>query len=577
MCGLMNPLPQRRTASTRSSRHGRADARTEKHPRCPTAKCRAPESMAIFYPREAPLTSPRSELKVRERLAAVDRIIVFHSVAWQSRRGGKQSDGEADFVVLVPDLGILILEVKGGGIEVIEGAWFSTGWDGVRHAIKNPFEQAKDSKYALLAFLKGLDPALARYPIVHGVVFPDVSVDCLLGFSAPREIIIDRADLKHSAEAIEGVFRYWERHQAMSNRDIQRITEQLAPTIRVRRLLRDEIGDASKALVDLTTEQTAVLQAIRRIKRAIILGGAGTGKTILAIEKSSELASAGFRTLLLCYNAPLRRHLTTVLRDTSIEVETFHSLVHREARRAGVKPPFDPTSEWYETQAHQVLSASAAHNATCFDAILIDESQDFAPEWMSVVKSLVVDDGLVYLFADCHQDLYRRGWTSSNPLPELELTVNCRNTRPIAQRVAKIFDDRLDGKEVDGPEPRFVEAAHQQHLAPYVVSLVESIVLEDHIEPSQLIVLTDSGAVVSELRSTGAAGHLFTDLDGHGIPVETVHRFKGLERDVVVLALSDATVAEGISIIAYVGMSRASVALYVLASQKVKRAIGWDP
>lgn len=533
--------------------------------------------MAIFHPREAPLTSPRSELKVREHLTAVGDIVVFHSVAWQSRRGGKQSDGEADFVVLVPALGILILEVKGGGIEVVQGAWFSTGRDGIRHAIKNPFDQAKDSKYALLTFLKGFDPAFARYPIVHGVAFPDISVDRLLGFSAPREIIIDRADLDRPAAAIERIFDHWGQHRAMSKRDIQLITEQLAPTIRVRRLLKDELGDATRALIDLTSEQTAVLQAIRRIKRAIILGGAGTGKTILAVEKSRELAATGFRTLLLCYNAPLRRHLAGVLHGTSVEVETFHSLVHREARRAGSQPPFDPTSEWYETEAHHVLSTSATRNATHYDAILVDESQDFAPEWLNVTKSLAADDGLIYLFADCHQDLYRRGWALSDSLPELELTVNCRNTRPIAQRVARIFDDCLNEKGVDGPEPRFVETAHQQDLAPYVVGLVESVILEDHIKPSQLVVLTDSGAVISELRSTGAAGHLFTDLDGRGIPVETVHRFKGLERDVVVLVLSDAIVAQGsTSAIAYVGLSRASVALYVVASPTIRHALRWD-
>jgi len=162
-------------------------------------------------------------------------------------------------------------------------------------------------------------------------------------------------------------------------------------------------------------------------------------------------------------------------------------------------------------------------------------------------------------------------------LVELELTVNCRNTRPIAQRVASIFDDRLNGKLVDGPEPRFVEVDRREQLAPYVVGLVESIVLEDKIEPSQLIVLTNSTSVLSELRSTGVAGHLFTTLDGHGIPVETVYRFKGLERDVVVLALSDAAMREDLRAVAYVGLSRAKVGLYVIASRMIKDAIAWAP
>lgn len=533
--------------------------------------------MAIFYPREAPMNSPRSEIKVRERLCAVDDLVVFHSVAWQSRRNGRQGDGEADFVVLAPDLGILVLEVKGGGIEVIDGTWFSTGADGIRSSIKNPFDQAKDSKYALLNFFKAVDPTLTRYPIVHGVVFPDIELDRLLGLNAPREIVVDRVDLARPMEAIERIFRHWGQNRTLSKSDVQRIVDCLAPTIRVRRLLRDDVGDAGQALLDLTSEQMVVLQAIRRVKRAMILGGAGTGKTVLAVEKSRQLAYSGFRTLLLCYNAPLRQHLASTLHGSSVDVETFHSLVLREARRAKSKTPFDPTSAWYEIEAPRILGEAAARNGTHYDAILVDEAQDFAMEWLSATQSLVADGGLLYLFADSHQDLYRRGWSTPEGLVELELTVNCRNTRPIARRVASIFDDHLDGKLVDGPEPRFVEVDRREQLAPYVVGLVESIVLEDKIEPTQLIVLTDSTSVVSELRSTGVAGHLFTTLDGHGIPVETVYRFKGLERDVVVLALSDVAMAEDLRAIAYVGLSRAKVGLYVVANRKIKDAIAWGP
>lgn len=533
--------------------------------------------MAIFYPCKALPNSPKSEIKVREHLSIAEDLIVFHSVVWQSRRGGKQADGEADFVVLAPDLGILVLEVKGGGIEVINGTWFSTGHDGIRHPIKNPFDQAKDSKYALFNFFKAVDPTLTRYPIVHAVVFPDIEVTQLLGLNAPRDIVVDRVDLARPMEAIERIFRHWERKRALPKSAVQRIVEHLAPTIRVRRLLRDAVGDAVQALLDLTTEQMVVLQAIRRVKRAMILGGAGTGKTVLAVEKSRQLASAGFRVLLLCYNALLKQHLASTLHGTSVDVETFHSLVLREARRAKSKTPVNPTREWYETEAPRILGEAAACNGTQYDAVLVDEAQDFALEWLSVTQSLVADDGLLYLFADSHQDLYRRGWSIPEGLVELELTVNCRNTRQIARRVASIFGDHLHDRLVDGPEPRFLEVGHPKDLVPYVIRLVESIVLEDKIDPTQLIVLTDSTSVVSELRSTGVVGYLFTTLDGHGIPVETVYRFKGLERDVVVLALSDVATIEDLRAVAYVGLSRAKVGLYVVASRKIKDAIVWGP
>jgi hypothetical protein len=265
--------------------------------------------MAQIFPSQLSEHSPRSECKVRDSLSAIDDLVILHSVAWQSRRNGQQSDGEADFILLVPKHGILVLEVKGGGIEVVSGAWYSTDSDYIRHPIKNPFEQAKDSKYALFTYLKGIDPSFGRIPIVHGVAFPDITVDRILGLNAPRAIVLDRIDLASPSMAMERIFGHWGKTYPLSRNEIDRLVALLAPTVRVRRLLRDDVADAERALIVLTSEQVRILQSLRRIKKAVILGGAGTGKTVLAVEKARQLTASGFRTLLLCYNAPLKQHL----------------------------------------------------------------------------------------------------------------------------------------------------------------------------------------------------------------------------------------------------------------------------
>jgi Nuclease-related domain len=63
----------------------------------------------------------RAEVRVFDSLQAQlsDEFLVFYGVAWLNKgRRGTFEDGEADFVVAHSEYGILVIEVKGGGIEV---------------------------------------------------------------------------------------------------------------------------------------------------------------------------------------------------------------------------------------------------------------------------------------------------------------------------------------------------------------------------------------------------------------------------------------------------------------------------
>ncbi|MBA2278743.1 MAG: NERD domain-containing protein, partial [Chloroflexia bacterium] len=64
---------------------------------------------------------------------------VLHGVTWLSRSGGRARDGEADFLIVHPRHGVLVLEVKGGGIhrEGATGQWTSRDRHGTQHLIKD--------------------------------------------------------------------------------------------------------------------------------------------------------------------------------------------------------------------------------------------------------------------------------------------------------------------------------------------------------------------------------------------------------------------------------------------------------
>jgi DNA replication protein DnaC len=89
---------------------------------------------------------------------------------------------------------------------------------------------------------------------------------------------------------------------------------------------------------ELTQSQFRVLRQLRGHKRATIIGGAGTGKTLLAIEKATQLAEQGFRVLLVCFNRNLKDWITGNLKHSNIVICTFHGLVQFARRWAKIPP-----------------------------------------------------------------------------------------------------------------------------------------------------------------------------------------------------------------------------------------------
>lgn len=101
--------------------------------------------MARMYP---PRFSGRSD---GDAYSAAERVLykefaqqlgpdytVLHSVRWLARdpgQEGKTRDGEADFLILHPRFGVLVVEVKGGtiGRDSLAGRWTSRDAGGEEH------------------------------------------------------------------------------------------------------------------------------------------------------------------------------------------------------------------------------------------------------------------------------------------------------------------------------------------------------------------------------------------------------------------------------------------------------------
>lgn len=521
--------------------------------------------------------SEESERRVAVALRRLpDDWIVLHHVSWQSKRGGRQGDGEADFLVLHPHRGLLVIEVKGGGIELHDGRWSTIDRHGNRHEIKNPYAQATDSKHALLSWLK--DHGLAgRVRIGHAVVFPHMAALPNVGPAAPPAISFAKPDLDSILVTIDKCFTHWGLEAALAKSDVAKLLGLLAPTVSARPKLAARTAEAEQDVLLFSAEQVEAFAGLRATRGGLILGGAGTGKTILAMARAQQLAADGFRTLLVCYNELLGADLAQRgALSPLLTAGTFHSICLAETAKAGLPVPALKNARWWDDRAPELLIEACATNSTAFDAVVVDEAQDFSPLWLDALRCVIAadKDAPFFEFADPRQDLWARRW-STDPRHAFvfELTRNMRNTRPIAERVAATIDTACKDRGVSGPQPIWRTTAGSPRESD-IISSVERL-LEEGFSPTNIVVLCEDSILVNRLRERSIGAYSFGRWGSRGVPVESISRFKGLDAAAVVLALAENN-GPSHQAQAYVGMSRARSLLVVIGSEATKKAVNWS-
>ena len=196
-----------------------------------------------------------------------------------------------------------------------------------------------------------------------------------------------------------------------------RIDEFLAPTVELRRLLHHDVDEGRDRLIRASNAQLQVLNLAKSQRRVEVVGPAGSGKSLVAVEKARRLAKEGWRTLFVCFNQALA---TAVLREFDDEAEaadrrpavsTFHRLAETLATRAGLlgPKPANPGQDWFDGLAANLVPAIEALPDVRYDAIVIDEGQDFDADWLVGLELLLEnpDDGILWVFHDPGQALFR--------------------------------------------------------------------------------------------------------------------------------------------------------------------------
>jgi len=180
-----------------------------------------PPDGPTMYPRELPLdTEERSpaEATVFRRLKGQlsPEHTVFHGLAWHRLDPSEgPTDGEADFIIAHPDEGILVLEVKGGGIQydAATGEWSSRDRYGDIHRLKDPLAQARRSRACVLTALRReLGDDAHWLSVGYAVAFPDMDLrGAVMRADMDRDFMMDESDLTDLARWVHTTTAYWDR------------------------------------------------------------------------------------------------------------------------------------------------------------------------------------------------------------------------------------------------------------------------------------------------------------------------------------------------------------------------------
>lgn len=182
-----------------------------------------------------------------------------------------------------------------------------------------------------------------------------------------------------------------------------------------------------------------------------------------------------------------------------------------------------------------------------FDAVVVDEGQDFHESWWDSVEWLNRDlsDGPLYVFHDPAQQLQHQ---STQRLPKLGtpfvLPCNCRNTQRIASVCAAAIkqDIRIKTGQPEGREPVFKVAADELSQRREIAARLQCwLAGSSGVSKRQVAILCPTSIPRSSLRQlTTLSGVGFTDdlnewRADKAVLVTTLRRFKGLEADAVIL------------------------------------------
>jgi hypothetical protein len=560
--------------------------------------------MAVMIPDRLPSAASQGERNTFALLQKLpDDCIVYYEPVVAERY--------PDFVVIIPELGVLIIEVKG---------WFPSNilkanthdvvvnWHGKTETHKHPVRQARDYMFELMNVCKA--SRHASHLLNHGgehagrFIFPFGHMAFMSNITR-NQIDLLNQDLARDVfgegkivmrDEMEALLKLPSHNLIDAMRDwfnprwsFPRLTQSQVDSIRL--IIHPKIVIEGTSLAVLDHRQESRARSIGEGHR-LIYGIAGSGKTVILLARARMLAKDGRkRVLMLCFNKELvRRFRDDLTGFPNIHAMNFHGWVARNGVRVK-HDDFSPETEQLRVKLLLDRLQAGRGEAGQYDAVLIDEAQDFYPRWFTCAKLALKepDEGDLLIALDGGQNLYGRNtftWKSVgvNAVGRVmsrsayDFDRNYRNTRQIltvaapfaAVNVTDDEDDALQSHQVDpafamreGPLPKAYAANDREAEIDAIARRVEDWLSKgfltesgeyEWLTPGDIAILYPrcpqafkvhleallrrlEGLAAVRLLASGATpeARRGTDPTGRPLTVATIHSTKGLQFRAVIL------------------------------------------
>ena len=562
--------------------------------------------MARMIPSFMDERTPPGERDVFNMLnACSSEWVVLHSLdlaPWNRRRRT-----EIDFVIIVPDLGAMCVEVKSHENISFDGEKWSPPT-----IERSPFKQVADARGTFHRRLKTLAPQFASLPIVQCCVFPRSSFALLPNISvAPWELMDARAfrrfgdakalevDLRaRIAKSIEADVDLKPLSRGLSADQIEAIIKCCVPVQKFRPGAREEINRRQHNLEQLLrAQQKPVLQLVELNERTIISGGAGTGKTLIAMEIAQRTAEKGKRVALLCFNQLIGNWMREKIGTAGTAPPNLivGRAIQVMAEMSEVPIPASPTQHFWEHELPDLLEARLTDPdfsaEARFDYLVLDEAQDLLARprlWDCLARFLVggVAKGAFALFGDFENQVLTDREPLRKSLANLEIAANpvrwklaenCRNYRIVGETAVKlaglgtqVYSDYMrSGSSIANYDVRFYGSEAEQ--SEEIVRLLREFTANGY-KPSEITILSFRADSQSAAARISSEEFILRPMR-HGAGATryaSVHAFKGMENKIVILTDVDLADHAFERSLFYTGMTRATESVRVLCNNQSK-------